>query len=138
MLGLLWACWHLPLFFVPGLGNHGQSFPLFVVGGIALSVAMAWLYANTNGSLLLAMLMHSAVNQTIGIVPTRRVNPGDPFALDTSLVTWLFGAILWMTAAYFLVRMRHVARTQDVRSSDPSERVKAPEPLASVVPTGER
>jgi membrane protease YdiL (CAAX protease family) len=109
VLGLLWAWWHLPLFFVPGLGNHGQSFPVFVAGGIALSVAMAWLYANTHGSLLLAMLMHSAVNQTIGIVPTRLANPGNPFALDTSLVTWLFGAILWMTAAYFLVRMRHVA-----------------------------
>jgi uncharacterized protein len=113
VLGLLWAWWHLPLFFVPGLGNHGQSFPLFVAGGVALSVAMAWLYANTNGSLLLAMLMHSAVNQTIGIVPTRLANPGNPFALDTSFVAWLFIAMLWMTAGYFLVRMRHVAGKED-------------------------
>jgi hypothetical protein len=110
VLGLLWACWHLPLFFVPGLGNYGQSFPLFVAGGIALSVAMAWLYANTAGSVLLAMLMHSAVNQTMGIVPTRLAKPGNPFALDTSPVTWLFAAILWITAAYFLVRMRRVNR----------------------------
>ncbi len=113
VLGLLWACWHLPLFFVPGLGNYGQSFPLFVAGGIALSVAMAWLYANTAGSVLLAMLMHSAVNQTMGIVPTRLAKPGNPFALDTSPVAWLFGAILWMTAAYFLVRMRHVTAKED-------------------------
>jgi len=31
---------------------------------IALSVAIAWLYWRTNGSLLLTMLMHSAINNT--------------------------------------------------------------------------
>ncbi len=96
---------------LPGIGNYGQSFPVFAAGGIALSVAMTWLYVNTRGSLLLAMLMHSAVNQTMGIVPTRLAKPGSPLALDTSLVTWIFGAILWMTAAYFLARMRHVEFT---------------------------
>jgi membrane protease YdiL (CAAX protease family) len=111
VLGLIWASWHLPLFFVPGIGNYGQSFPVFVAGGIALSVAMTWLYVNTNGSLLLAMLMHSAVNQTMGIVPTRLAKPGNPLALDTSLVTVIFAAVLWTTAAYFLARMRHVTFT---------------------------
>ena len=41
VLGLIWGVWHLPLFFVPGLGNYGQSFPLFVLGSTALSVAIA-------------------------------------------------------------------------------------------------
>ncbi len=111
VLGLIWACWHLPPFFVPGIGNYGQSFPFFAAGGIALSVAMTWLYVNTRGSLLLAMLMHSAVNQSMGIVPTRLAKPGSPLALDTSLVTSIFGAILWMTAAYFLAQMRHIEFT---------------------------
>jgi len=105
LLGVIWGCWHLPLFFVHGLGNYGQSFPMFVLGSTGLSVAMAWLYAHTNGSLLLAMLMHSAVNQTMGIVPTR-VAPGNPLTvIDTSLVTLLFGALFALTVAYFLVRM---------------------------------
>ena len=108
VLGLIWGVWHLPLFFVPGLGHYGQSFPLFVLGTTALSVAMAWLYANTNGSLLLAMLMHSAVNQTIGIVPTRLATPGNPLALDTSLVTVLTVALLWTATGYLLIRMRHI------------------------------
>jgi len=89
------------------LGNYGQSFPLFVLGSTALSVAIAWLYANTNGSLLLAMLMHSAINQTNGIVPTRLADPGNPFALDSSLVTLVTGAVLSITTGYFLARMRH-------------------------------
>src|ERR1700676_2285886 len=81
LLGVLWGCWHLPLFFVPGVDNYGQSFPVFVLGTTALSVAIAWLYAHTNGSLLLTMLMHSAVNQTLGIVPSAVANATNPFAL---------------------------------------------------------
>jgi len=105
LLGLIWACWHLPLFFVPGLNQYGQSFPLFALGGIALSVAIAWLYAHTEGSVGMAMLMHSAVNQTTGIVPTNVPGATNPFALSSSLVAWLFIALLWMSAAYFLVEM---------------------------------
>ena len=66
LLGLLHASWHLPLFIVPGHVLHGQSFPVYVIFGMALSVAFGWLYANTGGSLLLAMLMHSAWNQAAG------------------------------------------------------------------------
>ena len=78
MLGLLWACWHLPLFLLPGHPNYGQSFPTFLLGGVGLSVAIAWLYANSKGSVLLPMLMHSAVNQTNGVVPTRLAVAGNP------------------------------------------------------------
>ncbi len=116
LLGLIWACWHLPLFFVPGLNQYGQSFPLFVLGGIALSVAIAWLYAHTEGSIGMAMLMHSAVNQTTGIVPTSVPGATNPFALSSSLAGWLFVALLWMSAAYFLVAMPNVS----VRAGDQS------------------
>jgi CAAX protease family protein len=105
LLGLIWACWHLPLFFVPGIDKYGQSFPVWALGVTALSVAITWLYAHTNQSLLLVMLMHSAVNQTIGIVPSAVAGAANPFALSPSLVAWLTLAILWITAGYFLVRM---------------------------------
>jgi len=124
VLGLIWEFWHLPLFFIPGLPNYGQSFPIFMVGGIALSVAMAWLYSHTNGSVLLAMLMHSAVNQTVGIVPASVANAASPFALRTSLVGWLTDVLLWIPAAYFLVRMPRVelARTEGATAPGSCER----------------
>ena len=50
LLGLLWGVWQLPLFVIPGHANYGQSFWLFVFGSTALSVAMAWLFMNTRGS----------------------------------------------------------------------------------------
>jgi len=53
----------------------------------------------------MAMLMHSAVNQTTGIVPTSVPVATNPFALRASLVGWLFLMLLWACATYFLVRM---------------------------------
>ena len=105
LLGLIWACWHLPVFFMPGLDQYGQSFPVYVLQVTALSVAMAWLYGHTNGSLLLAILMHSAVNQSKDIVPSAVPTATNPLALSTSLVGWLTIVLLWISAAYFLMRM---------------------------------
>ena len=111
LLGLIWSCWHLPIFFLRGADKYGQSFPVWTLQVVALSVAITWLYAHTNGSLLLTMLMHSAVNQTVGIVPSANANPGNPFALSVSRVMWLTAAFLWVTALYFLVRMPEVERS---------------------------
>ena len=125
LLGLIWSCWHLPIFFLRGADKYGQSFPVWTLQVVALSVAITWLYAHTNGSLLLSMLMHSAVNQTVGIVPSANPNPGNPFALSVSLVMWLTAAFLWVTALYFLVRMPKVElsradeATSNLRSDAP-------------------
>jgi len=108
LLGLIWSSWHLPIFFIPGADKYGQSFPIWTLQVVALSVAITWLYAHTQGSLLLTMLMHSAVNQTVGIVPSANASPGNAFSLKVSLVMWLTAAFLWITALYFLVRMPKV------------------------------
>lgn len=105
ILGAVWGCWHLPFFFVSGTDKSGQSFPVYLLVVMALSVAMAWLYWRTNGSLLLTMLMHAAVNNT-NIVPTPASTAANPFMLRTSFVSWLTVALLWICAGYFLVSMR--------------------------------
>ena len=105
VLGIVWALWHLPLFFIPEADTYGQSILVYVLQVTALSVAMAWLYGHAGGSLLLTMLMHSAVNQTSGIVPSAVPGATNPFAPSTSLVAWLTVALLWVCAAFFLMRM---------------------------------
>lgn len=104
LLGVIWATWHLPLFFLPGADTYGQSFPVWALQVTALSVAFAFLYVRTNGSLLLTMLMHSAVNQTWSIVPGAIPLARDVFTLHASLVAWLTAALLWIAAAYCIVR----------------------------------
>jgi membrane protease YdiL (CAAX protease family) len=109
VLGVVWACWHLPLFFLRGADTYGQSFVVYLLQVIALSVAMAWLYGRTHGSLLLVMLMHAAINNTKDIVPSAVPGATNALALSPSLVAWLTVALLWLGAGYFLVRMPRAA-----------------------------
>ncbi len=108
ILGLIWAAWHLPLFFVPGASTYGQSFLLYTLQVTALSVALGWLYWQSGGSLLLTMLMHAAVNNTKDIVPSAVNETIKPYFLNASLVGWLTVLLLWIFASIFLIHMRKV------------------------------
>lgn len=106
LVGIVWAFWHLPLFFIAGTGSDGQSFPLYVLYVTPLSVAMAWLYWQAGGSLLPVMLMHAAVNNTAEIVPAALQGAGDPLSFRGSLVAWVTAGIFWVVAAVCLLAMR--------------------------------
>ena len=110
ILGILWACWHLPIFLFPESDIYGQSFPLYLLQVTALSVAMAWLYWRTQGSLLLVMLLHAAVNNLKDIVPSAEPGATNSLAFSGSLVAWITVMLLWVGAAYFLFRVRKVTR----------------------------
>jgi membrane protease YdiL (CAAX protease family) len=123
VVGLLWGVWHLPLFFVRGADQYGQSLLLFVLAVVAFSIAIAWVYGHTQGSLLMTMLMHSAANQTVGIVPDI-LRPGEkPFALGGSLSFVLTIAWMWVAAGYFLVRMPAFRSTAEVQQLAISQKI---------------
>jgi membrane protease YdiL (CAAX protease family) len=106
LVGVVWAVWHLPLFFLPGTGSDGQSFPIYLLHVTALSVAMSWLYWRTGGSLLLVMLMHASVNNTTNIVPAGVPGAANPFAFSGSPVAWITVGLSWAIAAPLLWQMR--------------------------------
>jgi membrane protease YdiL (CAAX protease family) len=64
LLGLIWACWHLPAFLYRDtyveMGLLG--FPMLLVSVCFASVMFAWLYNSTGGSLLLVILFHVFFN----------------------------------------------------------------------------
>ncbi len=41
LVGVLWACWHIPQFFLASADTYHQSFPIWAVEVTAMSVAMA-------------------------------------------------------------------------------------------------
>jgi membrane protease YdiL (CAAX protease family) len=118
LLGVIWAVWHLPQFFIRSGDSYGQSFLVFTLEVVALSVTLAWLWARTGGSLLLPMLLHSAVNNSKDIVPAGVPGATRVFGFEASLVAWLSVALLWLGAAFFLRSLAHT--TPPVSDSDSS------------------
>ena len=113
ILGLIWAAWHLPFFYLPGSDNIGQSFPIFLIAVTAISVAMAWLYSRTNQSLLLVMLMHAAIDNSAGIAtsPILATVP-NPFALPQAAWPWITALLLCATAFWFFTQMKKERETK--------------------------
>lgn len=71
VIGVVWAVWHLPLFFAPvaphsdfPLLNQLLYFPTVVVW----SVLLGWVYNNSAG-VLLAMFFHAGLNSAGGLIP---------------------------------------------------------------------
>ena len=63
ILGILWACWHLPLFWSgvwtpPTIAN----IVMFILMITTLTIIMTWVFNNAKGSLLITMLMHASFN----------------------------------------------------------------------------
>lgn len=68
LLGILWALWHIPMFFVPDLSQYGTPFILYTLTQIAWSVVMTFLYIRS-GSVLVAMLFHIGINVWFYLIP---------------------------------------------------------------------
>jgi membrane protease YdiL (CAAX protease family) len=67
LLGLVWAVWHFPLFFMTSMPQYGTPFFSYVPYLIALSLILTVLGMTTRGSVIIATVFHGSVN-TIGIV----------------------------------------------------------------------
>lgn len=61
-LGVIWAVWHVPAFFLSGTPQSNWSLPGFFVGCVALSLILTPMFDAAGGSLLVAALFHYQVN----------------------------------------------------------------------------
>jgi membrane protease YdiL (CAAX protease family) len=68
IFGLVWALWHLPLFFVPGSYHYNilQQNPLYMVNFFVsimpLGFIVTWVYVKNNRSIFATMIFHFFVN----------------------------------------------------------------------------
>lgn len=64
LLGIIWACWHLPMFFYRDtyiqMGIMG--FPMLALSLVFAAMIFTWLYNSTNGNLLIVILFHAVFN----------------------------------------------------------------------------
>jgi membrane protease YdiL (CAAX protease family) len=97
VLAMLWAGWHLPNVLFGGW--TGPSFSLWLVLTIASAFVYTWVFNNTGGSILLAALLHAAINMSSGLVLD--LIPGMEDAFDVRLYGAM--AIACVTVALVLV-----------------------------------
>src|SRR5215213_8393333 len=98
ILGMIWAFYHLPLFFTGQAFRSPSILVPFVISGIALSVILTWVYNSTGGSLLLVVLLHATANLplTLFLEPLRS-RAMLPFLLYVGLM--VVGAIVVVIVA---------------------------------------
>ncbi|MBW4465723.1 MAG: CPBP family intramembrane metalloprotease [Pegethrix bostrychoides GSE-TBD4-15B] len=88
-LGGVWGLWHLPLFYVADTTQSHLPFDLFMVSTVALSVLFAWLFNHTEGSVLPALVLHTAVNAWGWVIPVMVMPDGSnlrPYGLAVGLL----------------------------------------------------
>ena len=104
VLGLLWAGWHIPMFLLPGT-RQSYPFPGFLVMVVSISVVMTWVWDHTRGSVLIAALVHAAMNTGWAVL--------NVLWADLQLF-WLCVAFTAALAVVVAVRQLREARPRDL------------------------
>ena len=81
LTGLVWGIWHLPLFFIPGSGQHAMGlftlgFFVFFATPVVFSFLLLILYLRTGGSIAAAILVHFSINLSLVVFPLNSAGYG--------------------------------------------------------------
>lgn len=105
ILGVLHAIWHLPLFVT------GDESPIIILVIMAGAVLNTWLFNNTNGSVLLAIILHASVDF--------QANLFNPLLTEADAVAhayWLVAAYVVTAVILLLVTGKELSRKQEIQS----------------------
>jgi uncharacterized protein len=119
VLSVIWAAWHLPNVLFGGW--TGLSFSLWMALTLASAFIYTWVYNNTGGSILLAALLHGAINGGTALVTGLLPD------LDDALHVPLYGAV---ALAFTVAAVVLIAATRG-RLGYPTERESLEAPTRS-------
>jgi membrane protease YdiL (CAAX protease family) len=108
ILGVLWALWHLPVFFNPDTLYSNLPFALWLAYAVPLAVIITWLFNSAGGSVLMAIVFHAVINASSELwktIPEYSVKPATAAeALTVNVQIYLMGAIvIWVAAVAVLL-----------------------------------
>jgi len=112
----IWALWHLPLWFIPGLPHHDWSLVLFLLWLAPGTFLFSWFYVKGQGKVWLPILFHTSVNFSLffsSVVPAQH-NRGFLFLV---IVTWMFvGILVLVNRAVWFANVSVAAENNTVRN----------------------
>lgn len=89
MLGVIWAAWHLPLFYSAGTLQSHLPMGWYMLSALASSVLFAWLFNRSRGSIVPVLALHTAVNAWFLIIPVMVLPDGSnlrPFQIVVGML----------------------------------------------------
>ena len=103
ILGVMWALWHLPLFFDPDTIYGNLPFVVQLALQVPFAILLTWVYNSTGGSVLMVMLLHAVFNaggQLWKTIPAYSVEPSSAAeaASRTVHVNLMAVIVLWVAA----------------------------------------
>ena len=78
VFGLVWACWHIPLFFISGFYHNtllasGLFTANFFASVFAMAFLLNWIFSRNNRSVLACFLFHLSANVAMSFIPAEQV-----------------------------------------------------------------
>ncbi|MEM3357083.1 MAG: CPBP family intramembrane glutamic endopeptidase [Candidatus Bathyarchaeia archaeon] len=95
ILGLIWGAWHLPLFFISGTIQSQTPIWGFMILIVCGTILFTWVYNNTGGSILAAMLFHTMNNLSFFIFPTLETTLGGLYLLILNIAFVIAVLTVW-------------------------------------------
>lgn len=110
IVGLVWAAWHIPTFFLPGIAlgiqETGMLAPMarYFMIAVAMSIICGWVSYHTQGSLMIDMLLHAAFNAS-GTFMLNYLQP-DAYELFGLQLPWVNMLLWWIVASVIIYNVR--------------------------------
>jgi uncharacterized protein len=76
ILGVVWAIWHYPLWYIPGSFQVFMPFPAFLIGRIGLSFFLSWVVKASNNRPMSALVAHGTSNAFLPVFPSIVMSTG--------------------------------------------------------------
>ncbi len=137
ILGPLWALWHLPAFFVPGQIFDQKvdaitmivQMVLLIIVAVLTRIVMTWVFNNTKGSILIAILLQAALDASnSGSAFITHLLPASQLAgygLGSALLFPLVGAVALLIFTKGRLSYRPDRVVQPVAAPQPAETPEA-------------